>query len=887
MKARIENNMKYKSQNNIVKLQNGNRLALFQKAVNAVQNRDAQALQEANDEATLIEQDDRRKAYNQLHQLPQDTRFVPSNGRTITEHEGPLYDNKLEKVLDDTAKGQLAVRMVNTLKKGVGLGFAVAGGNWLLNGLKAAPFLTSMELLGGATAGKLGQSVGKQIDNKLHTHNQIIDFEKVLPFISMIGGAKGARNWFENNTIRGAIESGFQNLKFIPAQVKYYGPTMGKTTAVKTNPNLIDFDDIMRKPSKDLLKKYGFRSKYEMFESENQDAIKEYQDLLISKMKEFKANPNNSGKTLVVSQSPVVNPEVTGFSFDNIPSIPSREIFIERNIGRGGDYEGSAGWYDNLVKSNPNLRIDNRFVSEIEGNNVIEFTPKQDFTSTYHLDPRVKLLSRPISESERLGIPKGERNQPIRETGYFQKLQEDAIKAVESRVSEPYKFKTWTLEEIKNEQDPEIRSNMEYSRKKALKEANDSKTFGHYITFDSNGVKQADAFSKMLQEYASKLPEVELIPELQSSMFDGIEIQSPTVKAYRDYLSENKFHANDVSNSDLAKFLQHEYNKLVSQQSGKVKGKLLWHGSPAQFDNFSLDTIGDYTSNNGAIGPGFYFSSTGSPYGAYKSVVDYSTHVPNLQPYLIDGIKSTPEGHWMREKGIIPEYIGPSTGHTSEQVKIWMQEHPTPKDNFRLFINPGPGGGGLYRDTVIPSEFMYRGDRIKSLFPHPSLLTRDNTGNIIMLSRSFEPGKLNYKHGGILKGQLGLSNLPVNPNVIKRTYDKANNWLNPIGKWESKYNVKADASLGPLMWLENPEAFAGVDLATIDPAHVGAKFLKEPIPKKIITSTTKISKPVVKQPTTKMEKGLHTYVKNKHPEDLANWEKYLDEYMKYWTKKKK
>ena len=28
--------------------------------------------------------------------------------------------------------------------------------------------------------------------------------------------------------------------------VKYYGPTMGKTTAAKTNPNLVDFDDYVR-----------------------------------------------------------------------------------------------------------------------------------------------------------------------------------------------------------------------------------------------------------------------------------------------------------------------------------------------------------------------------------------------------------------------------------------------------------------------------------------------------------------------------------------------------------------------------------------------------------------------------------------------------------------
>ena len=41
------------------------------------------------------------------------------------------------------------------------------------------------------------------------------------------------------------------------------------------------------------------------------------------------------------------------------------------------------------------------------------FTPiPQKPVSTVHFDPRVKPTSRPISEAERLGIPKGERSNP-------------------------------------------------------------------------------------------------------------------------------------------------------------------------------------------------------------------------------------------------------------------------------------------------------------------------------------------------------------------------------------------------------------------------------------------------------------------------------------------
>ena len=198
----------------------------------------------------------------------------------------------------------------------------------------------------------------------------------------------------------------------IPAQVKYYGPTMGKTTSIRTNPSLVDFDAIMRDPSKELLKKYGFDSKYQMFESGNQDAIKEYQDLLVQKMNEFKSNPNNSGKVLVVSQSPVVNPEDTGFQFDNEPSIPSKDVFVSRNVGRGGTTFDSEDWWSNLIQRNPNLKIDNRFVSDIEGSKELIHVPKIVIPDirTYHLVDYSMPLSRPISETEIKGKPKIERN---------------------------------------------------------------------------------------------------------------------------------------------------------------------------------------------------------------------------------------------------------------------------------------------------------------------------------------------------------------------------------------------------------------------------------------------------------------------------------------------
>lgn len=221
-----------------------------------------------------------------------------------------------------------------------------------------------VRLLGGTATGAVGSYVGGkagELGDRVFGTNWISPTGKIIGgFVGFAPGMNAATGLLRNAAEKGITmympRETFMNLRgqafdrtFDAAKpalrglVKYYGPTMGKTTAVKTNPNLVDFDDIMRQPSKDLLKKYGFVSKYDMFESGNQDAINEYQNLLITKMNEFKQNPANNGKILVVSQSPVANPKVTGFQFDNTPSIPTRNVFIQRNIGRGGDYEGSAG----------------------------------------------------------------------------------------------------------------------------------------------------------------------------------------------------------------------------------------------------------------------------------------------------------------------------------------------------------------------------------------------------------------------------------------------------------------------------------------------------------------------------------------------------------------
>ena len=151
-----------------------------------------------------------------------------------------------------------------------------------------------------------------------------------------------------------------------PALVKYYAPTMGKTFAAKSNPLLVDFDDIIRDPSRQILDTYGFKSKSDMYNSGNTDAISAYENMLVEKLNGLRTNPQYNGKTVIVSPTAVANPDKIGFRYDNVPSIPAKSIFIERNVGRGGTPGASEMWYNSLIRQYPGFNIENRFVSELE-----------------------------------------------------------------------------------------------------------------------------------------------------------------------------------------------------------------------------------------------------------------------------------------------------------------------------------------------------------------------------------------------------------------------------------------------------------------------------------------------------------------------------------------
>ena len=196
-----------------------------------------------------------------------------------------------------------------------------------------------------------------------------------------------------------------------PAVVKYYGPTMGKSFAAKSNPNLIDLDTWGMPEYNQLAKKYGYKDWREMILSDKGDYNQEYKTLIKDQIRRIQADPQYNGKTIVVSNASLLKPD-SGITFANTPLIPERSILAFRNHQRHPweSIEHGKQWWDSLQQKGTPLTIDNRFISDIEltpGNTTLfntSFSPKGRTSYAFFERPSK------LSEAERFGIPKHERN---------------------------------------------------------------------------------------------------------------------------------------------------------------------------------------------------------------------------------------------------------------------------------------------------------------------------------------------------------------------------------------------------------------------------------------------------------------------------------------------
>lgn len=182
-------------------------------------------------------------------------------------------------------------------------------------------------------------------------------------------------------------------------RIAYFGPTMGKSTYVKNNPNgrLVDFDRNME-PNPDL---WGVRTKLaEALGIDPKDfgtnrvpeeianspqyklALQEYEASILDGINAWVNYAENAGKILVTSNKYVLDPK-NNVHLANTPSIPDFATFLERNQARGfrETPEQALDWWNSIISKNPNIRINNSFISDIvsEDGGIVSKAITRDF----------------------------------------------------------------------------------------------------------------------------------------------------------------------------------------------------------------------------------------------------------------------------------------------------------------------------------------------------------------------------------------------------------------------------------------------------------------------------------------------------------------------------
>jgi hypothetical protein len=105
----------------------------------------------------------------------------------------------------------------------------------------------------------------------------------------------------------------------------------------------------------------------------------------------------------------------------------------------------------------------------------------------------------------------------------------------------------------------------------------------------------------------------------------------------------------------------------------------------------------------------------------------------NFQPYIVSNITSTPAGHDMVEKGLLPKFIDSYAMRSANNQAIfqkWISEIPT-NDN-RAYIDFTEAVNG-YFDGPRAGIMIRRNTGIKSLYPHPSRFIRNTDGTVTLI----------------------------------------------------------------------------------------------------------------------------------------------------------
>lgn len=354
----------------------------------------------------------------------------------------------------------------------------------------------------------------------------------------------------------------------------------------------------------------------------------------------------------------------------------------------------------------------------------------------------LRLVERPskLAEVERLGIPTSLRNNKTQV-----KDIDDNTTLLRKHINEKGKIPEdiqpipFTEEEIAKAI-PEIAENMKYSNRSYLADKNKK-----YLNAFPN--EDNDLIISNIKSYLNQFSDVEINPSFLKK--DGN--QSHYIAMYRNYMYNMGYDTSNLSNEEIAKLLTLQYNNLTANQTGQMKGQLLWHSSPKIFDEFDWKAhVGDNFGNMGGAGPANYFSLIGgTSYGRAKNPFGEFIFI-NDQPYLLNNISSIPSRNVLVKKGIKPEYTSPL--HSEElnayKARVIDQALAKTKEGNMLVIDDFMIPVKGIMDNNMQVEFaLTRNSGIKSLYPHPSLFVRNLDGTVTV-ARNWNDLKVNYKQGG-------------------------------------------------------------------------------------------------------------------------------------------
>lgn len=319
-----------------------------------------------------------------------------------------------------------------------------------------------------------------------------------------------------------------------------------------------------------------------------------------------------------------------------------------------------------------------------------------------------------ISEAERLGIPKGKRKKNIH-TGRGTELPDPAY----SEINYPGEY-----DPITNPKG--TRTPYQEWADQAIKRAGRNRT-----QLMLHRASDHDEVIGNLKKYAKQY-DGEIYSFVKNK---GDNYYTPEIIGdYRSYLNHLGYDGAKLTDDEIAKILSAQYFQLSSIMSGKGKGKILWHSSPEWFDRFEYETnLAKNTKNVGYAGAGNNFSTNRTLYGGKD--------VNNTQPFMINNINSIPSSTTGRQRGFVPDY-----GY-SDYIEQALLD--TPHDYKLIWNTSGFNPQGTLKSDLLGEFTFRRNDGIKSLFPHPSLISVGDDG-IVKIDRDLSNILFNYRKGGKL-----------------------------------------------------------------------------------------------------------------------------------------